>query len=208
MYLKDEDKIIDIEIQSYMQDELGKRMRYYQSMIDMDSLMKGQDYPSLKESYILFICKYNPFIKEKKEEYGRSCYTFKTICLEDGEVNLNDKSTKVVYNASAYKAERDEKARALLHYIHTNEPAEDDFSKRLEAYVEKIKNSEKFRRDYAAMNLHDRDIMRLAKQEGLAEGTRQKAIEDARSFYANGASIELISKSLGMSAEEVEKLVK
>ena len=138
MYLKDEDKIIDIEIQSYMQDELGKRMRYYQSMIDMDSLMKGQDYPSLKESYILFICKYNPFIKEKKEEYGRSCYTFKTICLEDGEVNLNDKSTKVVYNASAYKAERDEKARALLHYIHTNEPAEDDFSKRLEAYVEKI----------------------------------------------------------------------
>ena len=58
------------------------------------------------------------------------------------------------------------------------------------------------------MNLHDRDIMRLAKQEGLAEGTRQKAIEDARSFYANGASIELISKSLGMSAEEVEKLVK
>ena len=215
VYLKDEDKIIDIEIQSYMQDELGKRMRYYQSMIDMDSLMKGQDYPSLKDSYILFICKYDPFIKEKKEGYGRSCYTFKTICLEESEVNLNDKSIKVVYNASAYKTEKDEKARALLHYIHTNEPAEDDFSKRLEDYVKKIKNSEKFRRDYAAMNLHDRDIMRLAKQEGLAEGitqgvlqgSKQKAIEDARSFYANGVSVDIIAKSLGMTETQVREIV-
>ena len=33
---------------------------------------------------------------------------------------------------------------------------------------------------------------------GLEKGAQQKAIEDARSFYANGASIELISKSLNM----------
>ena len=40
--LKDDDKIIDIEIQSYPQEALGKRTRYYQSMIDIDSLMKGK----------------------------------------------------------------------------------------------------------------------------------------------------------------------
>ena len=39
VYLKDIDKIIDVELQSYPQDALGKRTRYYQSMIDMDSLM-------------------------------------------------------------------------------------------------------------------------------------------------------------------------
>ena len=61
VYLKDVDKIIDIEIQSYPQEALGKRTRYYQSMIDIDSLMKGQDYPDLKDSYILFICKEDPF---------------------------------------------------------------------------------------------------------------------------------------------------
>ena len=53
VYLKDEDKVIDIEIQCYRQKALGKRTRYYQSMIDMDSLMKGQPYPQMKESYIL-----------------------------------------------------------------------------------------------------------------------------------------------------------
>ncbi|MCR5387224.1 MAG: Rpn family recombination-promoting nuclease/putative transposase [Treponema sp.] len=165
-----------------------------------------------KDSYILFICKYDPFIKEKKEGYGRSCYTFKTICLEESEVNLNDKSIKVVYNASAYKAEKDEKARALLHYIHTNEPAEDDFSKRLEDYVKKIKNSEKFRRDYAAMNLHDRDIMRLAKQEGLAEGitqgTQQKAIEAAEKALEMNLTVEQAAEITGLPLEQVLELKK
>ena len=61
VYLQDDDKIIDVELQCYPQEALGKRTRYYQSMIDMDSLMKGQDYPELKESYILFICKQDPF---------------------------------------------------------------------------------------------------------------------------------------------------
>lgn len=36
----------------------------------------------------------------------------------------------------------------------------------------------------------------------------KKAIEDARNFYANGASIELIAKSLKMTEEQVRKIVK
>ena len=34
-----------------------------------------------------------------------------------------------------------------------------------------------------------------------------KAIEDARSFYENGASIELIAKSLHMTKEQVREIV-
>ncbi len=69
VYLKDEDKIIDVEIQSYPQEALGKRTRYYQSMIDIDALMKGENYPSLKDSYILFICKYDPFQDENEKTF-------------------------------------------------------------------------------------------------------------------------------------------
>ena len=57
VYIKNSDKVIDVEIQNYKMEALGKRTRYYQSMVDIDSLMKGQDYSELKESYILFICK-------------------------------------------------------------------------------------------------------------------------------------------------------
>ena len=40
VYLKDSDKVIDVEMQSYPQDAMGLRTRYYQSMIDTDSLLK------------------------------------------------------------------------------------------------------------------------------------------------------------------------
>ena len=207
VYIKDSDKIIDVEMQSYPQEALGKRTRYYQSMIDMDSLMKGQDYSELKDSYILFICKHDPFKDENKNHYGLPCYTFKNTCLENSAVNLNDKSLKVIYNASAYKEEKDDKVRAFLRFIQTNEPGQDDFSNRLSALVEKIKDNEKFRREYAAMNLHDRDITRAAKREGVLQGEQKKAIEAARNFWANGVSKEIIARSLDLPLDKVAEIL-
>ncbi|MBO7583377.1 MAG: Rpn family recombination-promoting nuclease/putative transposase [Treponema sp.] len=50
-----------------------------------------------------------------------------------------------------------------------------------------------------------------AREEGIAigmqEGAQQKAMELAKSFYSNGASVELIAKSLGMTVEQVEKII-
>ena len=65
-------------------------------------------------------------------------------------------------------------------------------------------DNENLRSDYLAMNLHDQDIIRIAKREAVEE----KAVEDARSFYANGASVELIAKSLNMTEEQVREIVK
>ena len=203
VYLKDEDRAIDVELQSYPQKALGKRMRYYQSMVDCDCLMKGQPYTKLKESYILFICKFDPFHDDNKRGYGLPRYTFQNICAENNSVNLDDKTVKVVYNANAYESVEDPKVRALLRFIQTDEPGEDDFSKRLSEFVARVKENEKFRKEFAEMNLHDFDIM----TEAAEEATQQKAVEDARSFYANGASLELIAKSLNMTIEQVKEIV-
>ncbi len=45
------------------------------------------------------------------------------------------------------------------------------------------------------------------ERKGLAQGKQEKAIEAAKSFYANGASVELIAKSLGMTQEQVQEIV-
>ena len=47
-----------------------------------------------------------------------------------------------------------------------------------------------------------------AEKRGIEKGAQQKAIEAARSFYANGASIELIANSLNMTNEQVLEIVK
>ncbi len=183
VYLKDENKVIDVEIQTYKQDAIGKRTRYYQSMIDIDSLMKGQDYAELLDSYILFICTQDPFQKEKDKGFGLPCYTFRNTCIENENVSLDDKAIKVIYNSNAYEKVEDEGLRDFLRYVSTNEPDENNFSKTLSETVERLKENEEFRRDYAAMNLHDRDIMKIAREEGkaqgIAEGAQQKAIEAA-----------------------------
>lgn len=179
VYLKDEDKIIDVEMQTYKQNAIGKRTRYYQSMIDIDSLMKGQDYSELLDSYVVFICNYDPFEKEKDVGFGLPCYTFKNICAENSIVPLDDKSIKVIYNASAYQTVEDKKVRDFLQFVMTNKPNENELSQELSETVSRLKDDDEFRKDYAAMNLHDRDIKKAAKEEGIIEGAQQKAIEDA-----------------------------
>ena len=145
VYLKDSDKVIDIELQSYPMEALGKRIRYYESMLNMDALMKGQDYTLLKDCYIVFICTQDPFKNDKDIYYELPCYTFRNICEENNTVNLNDKSLKVIYNASAYREEKNPKIRDFLHFIYTNEPGKDDFSNRLLTLVEQIKQNEQFK---------------------------------------------------------------
>ena len=51
------------------------------------------------------------------------------------------------------------------------------------------------------------NVVEQIRNEGREEGQQQKTIEDACSFYANGASIELISKSLNMTIEQVKEIV-
>lgn len=48
----------------------------------------------------------------------------------------------------------------------------------------------------------------LDMQVKAEEAAERKALEDARSFYANGVSIELIAKSLNMTEDRVKEIVK
>ena len=200
VYLKDVDKIIDVELQTYEMDALGKRTRYYQSMVDIDSLMKGEDYSELKDSYILFICKFDPFRNKRNQPHGLYRYTFRNVCAENSLVNLDDKCLKVVYNASAYGQAEDPKVRALLKFIQTNEPGEDIFAKQLEDFVLKARRNEKFKREYLAMNLHDRDMIRKGRKEG--------AVEAARNALAMNLTAEQAVQITGLSLDQVLELQK
>ena len=46
-----------------------------------------------------------------------------------------------------------------------------------------------------------------ARQDVLAEGRQEKAVEAVRSFYKNGVSEDIIAKSLNMPLDEVRKII-
>ena len=58
------------------------------------------------------------------------------------------------------------------------------------------------------MNLHDFDIMTEAKEEGLAEGARQKAVENARNALAMNLTAEQTAQITGLPLDQVLELQK
>ena len=101
MYREDENgHVVDTEMQNrsnnkMVQEELPLRIRYYQGMIDQEILSSGIDYIFLKETYIIFICTYDPFGQ------GRYVYHFHMACDEDEEIQLRDKMNWIFYNTTA-----------------------------------------------------------------------------------------------------------
>ena len=72
--------------------------------------------------------------------------------------------------------------------------------------IQAVKMSEQARQEYrfksaVIMDAEDRGIER-----GLAEGSRQKALETARLMKAETLASDLIAKVTGLTKEEIEKL--
>ena len=78
------------------------------------------------------------------------------------------------------------------------------FTEKISRLVEEAKQNSQWRKQFMDWERE----MAIKFREGILEGIQQKAIEDAKSFYANGASIELIAKSLSMTIEQVQEIVK
>lgn len=114
----------------------------------------------------------------------------------------------MIYNASAYEAVEDKRVRDFLQFIMTNDPAGNDFNKLLSDTVERLKENDKFRSDYAAMNLHDRDIIRKTQKEAIALGQQQNAIESAKKMLTKKYPVNEISEITGLPIEQVIKLAK
>ncbi len=113
VYLKDENKVINVEMQASNHGDLPRRARYYQAAADIDTTPKGSEYSDLKQNYVIFICTFDPFHK------GKSFYTFQNLCIEHDEpIYLEDGTEKIFLNTSAKDLSNlDQKLQALYHYL-------------------------------------------------------------------------------------------
>lgn len=204
VFAADSKRNFDVEMQIIDKGDLPQRMRYYQSLMDVDTLLKGHEYGELKESYVIFICLFDPFGK------GLPVYEFSNLCEQDSQIKFDDKTRKVVYNVNAYKSEQDKKIHALLEYVKTKTPT-DTFTIKLDNMVEEIKLSSKFRREYMIQNLALSDARRMGRNEGRTEGRREgrneMALSTAKNLLSFGVNtLEQISQATGLALETVQKL--
>ena len=81
VYAKDDisNKHYDIEMQTTSDPALIKRARYYASTMDGYALAKGQTYDELSDSFVIFICTFNPFPNHNSAIYIERDRLFKTV---------------------------------------------------------------------------------------------------------------------------------
>ena len=129
LYVEDSNRVYDIEIQNVIDENLAKRTRYYQSMMDIDLLLKGKNYTELKESFVIFVC--------KEDFFGLNlpCYSFSNICKENPDLQLGDESHKIIFNASAFANEKNLEKKSILEYI-IDKKSTSDFTEQLDDLVE------------------------------------------------------------------------
>lgn len=164
VYVEDaEHTIYNIEMQATDTKNLPKRSRYYQSMIDLNLIEKGDSYNKLKKSYVIFICKNDLFGK------NRSIYTFENICKEDPSIVLGDETTKIFLNAGGSGNDIPSDLRNFLTYLQEGTVI-DGFTTILESEVKKAQNNEEWRREFMTLQMKEREKFEEGREEGREEG--------------------------------------
>ena len=107
----DQNTVFNLEMQTSDNRNLPKRMRYYQGVIDLNILQKGQDYTKLKKSYVIFICTFDPFGE------GRHIYTFCNTCQENTALTLDDDAVKIILSTKGTMDDVSPEMKRILDYI-------------------------------------------------------------------------------------------
>ena len=208
VYVKDSGRIFNIEIQTGNYDDLILRARYYLSSSDVATTKRRTKFKDIRETYILFICKDDPFGE------GIPRYTKLTKFLETDGITYDANSHNVFYNCSAWEKEEDPEIREVLKFIYGLKP---DSGIALE--MDEAASLAKQKSDLEDEYMYFSDILEDEKEEaraeghaeGLEAGRRQQKIESAMEAARNAISLGLTEQQVatisGLSVEDVKSLM-
>ena len=161
VYVKDDKEIVyDIEMQVSDTKELPKRSRYYQRMIDLQLIDKGQHYKKLNRSYILFISPFDLYDK------GRHIYTFEHICKEDNSIVMGDEAVKIFLNTDGTMDDVSDERKAFLDYV-AGRKSEDSYVEKLDKAVKEAKQNREWRHEYMTLLMRDQENVEKGREQGI-----------------------------------------
>lgn len=182
----DESTVYDIEMQQADLHNLPQRTRYYQSLIDLDTLKKGEYYKDIKDSYIIFICDFDPF------KCGKHRYIAKTSVEGLPDVTFDDGVVKVFLNSHYTDDIADRELKEFLDYVKVG-IIKEGFTSELQEAVQRVLNDDERRAEYMFLS----EKFNMYKEEGFAMAIKR--------LLESGQSEQEVAKLLNISIEEVQK---
>ena len=171
----DQKRYYDIEMQVENTGDLGKRARYYQSQIDNETLMKGETFHKLKESFVIFLCAFDPF------SYGLRRYQFHQYEDTIRNLRLDTHSHVLFINSKGTEGKVSNDLAGIIDVMNQKPNQTNPLASRLMKEIDYYnKNSEKRRElmDYAT-RLEDERLIgeRIGEKRGRKEGRKEGKIE-------------------------------
>ena len=213
VYLKDESKVINVEMQAANHGDLPRRARYYQAAADIDTTPKGSEYKDLKQNYVIFICTFDRFHK------GKAIYSFQNYCITyEVPIPLVDGTEKIFLNTTAKDLSNlDLDLRLFYDYIK-DKIAQTAFTKELDESIARMKQEKEERNMYLTYTSRMMECRRDGYEEGLftgreegisiglERGAYQKALETAKTFLSMGFSPEQVAQGTNLPLDVVLEL--
>ena len=163
----------NVEMQVQYKKNLGKRTRYYHGQIDMELLTAGLEYEHLPDSYVIFICDFDPFTQ------GKYKYTFEMTCKEDGKISLDDGNRTIFLNTHGKNVDEvPEGLVRFLQYVGSGATGnENGFVQKLSEEVQNVKKSREMEERYMLLEELIKEEREDAKAEGRTEGKAEGLAE-------------------------------
>lgn len=154
----------DIEMQIQNHKNIPKRSRYYHAQLDMDALLTGTDYNELPDTYVIFICDYDPLSSQFYK------YTVSNRCKENNEAIQDGNYTIWLSTKGQNEQDVPKELVEFLKYVESPDKAdnftEDDFIQSLKEQIAAIKRN----REWEGKFMLFEEMLRDEKEEGRAEG--------------------------------------
>ena len=174
IYAEDENHThYNVEMQMRRKKALGKRSRYYHCQIVMEALESGEEYETIPDTFVIFVCDFDPFGK------GLYCYTFQNECKEDRNVKLEDGCCTIFLSTRGKKEElvSPDLVRFLKFVTADLEESEKDFGDELVEKFQKTIREIKADREMGGRYMIFEEMLREEKQEGAIEETQEAVLE-------------------------------
>ena len=207
----DQERYYDIEMQVENTGDLGRRARYYQSQIDNETLMKGQTFHKLKESFVIFLCAFDPF------SYGLRRYQFHQYEDTIRDLRLDTYSHVLFVNSKGTEGEVSNDLAGIIDVMNQKPNQTNPLASKLKKEIDYYNQDSEKRRelmDYATRLLDERLIgEEKGRQEGRIEERNRNARNIIIAFKANKAEPSYIFQFVksafkdDLTDEEIQQMI-
>lgn len=122
------------------------------------------------------------YLEEQKTlDAGRHIYSFENRCIQDLNLELGDGTGKIFLSAVGRQNDVSAEMKAFLEYL-SKKTIETDFVHRLDREVQRVRDNQKWRKEYMQRQSDWIEDREEAKEEGLAEGIEAGKLEMLNRF--------------------------